>query len=69
MMERQYLAFDIETARHLPDARADWRSHRPLGITCAAMLRSDGEMTLWYGQTDEGRFAPKMERRLRTRRC
>ena len=61
-MERQYLAFDIETAQHLPDDRADWRSHRPLGITCAAALPSDGEATLWYGRTAENGFAPRMSR-------
>ena len=61
-MERQYLAFDIETAQHLPDERANWRAHRPLGITCAATLPSDGEVNLWYGRTAGDEFAPRMSR-------
>ncbi len=44
---RRYLAFDVETAR-LPEG--DWRSCRPLGISCAATLLGDGrEPTLWHG--------------------
>ena len=44
---RKYLAFDIETAK-LPDG--DWRSCRPLGISCAAtLLGDDKEPTLWHG--------------------
>jgi len=61
-MKRQYLAFDIETAQLMPDSRGDWRSHRPLGITCAATLPSNGEITLHYAQTAAGGFAPRMSR-------
>jgi hypothetical protein len=46
-MTRRYLALDLETAK-LPDG--DWRSCRPLGISCAATLPGDGrEPTLWHG--------------------
>jgi len=33
---RNYLGFDIEIAKELPDG-GDWESYRPLGITCAAL--------------------------------
>ena len=46
---RKYLAFDIETAKIIDDA-SDWRSQRPLGISCAATLLGDSrEPTLWHG--------------------
>ena len=57
--KRKYLAFDIETAK-LPEG--DWRSCRPLGISCAATLPGDGrEPTLWYGG-DRARPADRMSR-------
>ena len=31
-------AFDLEIAKILPDDTPDWQAHRPLGITCAAVL-------------------------------
>ena len=59
-MTRRYLAFDVETAR-LPEG--DWRSCRPLGISCAATLPGDGrEPTLWHGGTDRARPADRMSR-------
>jgi hypothetical protein len=54
---RRYLAFDIETARITDDA-SDWKSQRPLGISCAATLLADADQPrLWYGGTD--RVSPK----------
>ena len=38
-MGRQYLAFDIETASTVE--ADDWRTCRPLGITCAAAVASE----------------------------
>ncbi len=43
---RHYLAFDIETTS---TAEENWRSSRPLGISCAATLLPDEEPTLWHG--------------------
>jgi len=44
---RRYLAFDVETARI---SEGDWRSCRPLGISCAATLPGDSrEPVLWHG--------------------
>ena len=49
-MNRKYLAFDIETAKVLPDDLSEWKSHRPLGIACAATLLADtDEVVLWEG--------------------
>ena len=45
----KYCAFDIETARVIPEGVEDWKSMRPLGISCAATLTSDGQLTHWYG--------------------
>ena len=33
---RKYAAFDLETGADIPEDD-DWRDHRPLGITCAAL--------------------------------
>ena len=45
----RYLAFDIETATLSPEDGSDWRSHRPLGISCAATLLAGCEPLLWHG--------------------
>ena len=51
--KRKYLAFDIETARVLPEDESDLKSHRPLGIACAATLLADSkELRLWHGGQD-----------------
>lgn len=53
-MPRQYLAFDIETAKEVPGDDFNWRPHRPLGIACAATLASDTAQLLhWYGKTQD----------------
>ena len=45
----KYLALDIETGKII-DSASDWRSFRPLGISCAATLLSgDNEPSLWHG--------------------
>jgi hypothetical protein len=43
---RKYLAFDIETTS---TAEENWRSQRPLGISCAATLLANDEPVLWHG--------------------
>ncbi len=48
-MNNKYLAFDIETETVIPE-NTNWKSHRPLGIACAATLLSDtDEVCLWQG--------------------
>jgi hypothetical protein len=60
-MPRRYLSFDIEIARIVPDPFDQWRSHRPLGICCAATFLSDEpNPKLWHGKTTTGLAAPQM---------
>lgn len=60
-MKRKYVAFDIETAKVLPAEVNDLRSHRPLGICCAAALTSlEEEPQLWYGGLKEHCQNPRM---------
>ncbi|HKM47416.1 MAG TPA: ribonuclease H-like domain-containing protein [Terriglobales bacterium] len=62
-MKRQYLAFDIETAKVLPRdvAGGDILAHRPLGITCAAALATDKkEPQLFYSRDASGMHSAQM---------
>jgi hypothetical protein len=57
---RKDLAFDIESTKVMEDA-SDWRSQRPLGISCAATLLADSyEPILWHGGNDRSCPADKM---------
>jgi hypothetical protein len=62
-VNRRYLAFDIETAKILPEQVADLLSHRPLGIVCAAAvdIADPQQETLWHGK-ESGKPSPKMSR-------
>ncbi len=60
-MTRHYIAFDIETAKIIDGPVGDLKSHRPLGITCAATLSSEeDEPRTWHGKTAEGTPSPQM---------
>ena len=49
----KFLAFDIEIAKEIPEGETDWKRHRPLGISCAATLRSDTvRPDLWFGPSE-----------------
>ncbi len=49
-MKRRYLAFDLETAKVQSPNMRDWKTDRPLGISCAATLLEDAsEPLLWHG--------------------
>lgn len=62
-MTRTYVSFDIETAKVLPRHVRDLKSHRPLGIACAATLAvTDDGPRLWYGRTDDRTAAERMSR-------
>ena len=56
----KYLAFDIETTHIMPEGVADWKKYRPLGISCAAAIPSDGEAAFWYGKTPSGDYSSQM---------
>ena len=44
----KYLAFDLEIVKEIPEG-GDWKEQRPLGISCAATIRSgDLSSLLWY---------------------
>ena len=44
----KYLAFDIEIVKEIPEGE-DWKEHRPLGISCAATIRTDDTSPIhWY---------------------
>jgi hypothetical protein len=60
----KYLAFDIETAKVQPQHGFDRRSHRPLGISCAATFLSGADKpVLWHGGANGKRPAKRMDRR------
>jgi hypothetical protein len=62
-MTRKYLAFDIETAADIPGPDFNWRPHRPIGITCAAIVASDSpQPVVWHAKTEAGAPAARMAR-------
>jgi hypothetical protein len=61
-MSRRYLAFDIEIVKPIPDTAQEWKSFRPLGISCAATLNSEGKLDLWHGVNADGSPADGMTR-------
>ncbi len=56
----KFLAFDIEISRIMPEGVGDWSKYRPLGISCAAAIPSDGEAALWYGKSTSGDYSSQM---------
>ncbi len=51
-MSSRYIAFDIETAKVLPESATDLMDHRPLGVACAsAVLTGQDEAVTWFGWT------------------
>jgi hypothetical protein len=67
MSTRKYFAFDIEIAKPLPEGIEDWKSTRPLGISCAATLSGDGTTTTFHGKTPTGEIADQMDQAETTR--
>lgn len=60
-MGRKYAAFDIETAKIVPGADFNWQPHRPLGISCAAVLQCDAlHPAVWYGRNADSSTAKQM---------
>ena len=51
----RYIAFDIETAKILPEGASEILAYRPLGISCAAACLTDtGETMTWHGNAASG---------------
>lgn len=62
-MFKRYLAFDIETAKVLPEDVTDVLAYRPLGICCAATAAVDfQDARTWHGRTVSGTPAACMTR-------
>jgi len=60
-MSRKYVAFDIETAKILPENFGDLHDHRPLGITCMATWCNDEPTAvMFYSKNEDGSPAPQM---------
>jgi RNase H-like protein len=60
---RKYLAFDIETVKVQPANDYDWKSYRPLGISCAAtFLSGEDDPLLWHGGANDKRPTKRMNR-------
>ena len=57
---KEYLAFDIEIAKIITEGATDWSPFRPLGISCAATLTSDGVQKIWHGRNERGDIADQM---------
>ena len=58
-LARKYVAFDIETAKPVPEGPNPDRWH--LGIVCAATLACDQtDPEIWYEKTADGKPAPRM---------
>lgn len=56
----KYLAFDLEISKVMPEGAVDFRRFRPLGVSCAATLASDGDLKLWYGKDAQGGITSQM---------
>jgi hypothetical protein len=60
-MSREFIAFDIETAKEIPGDDFNWKPHRPLGITCiASQSTRDDAPEIWYSKDASGSPAPRM---------
>ena len=46
----KFVAFDLETAKLIPENASDLKQHMPLGISCAALAYGDrAGVTIWQG--------------------
>ena len=59
---RDYLAFDIEIAKPIPEGTEDWDLHRPFGISCAAVVGTDGAPRIFHGAGASGGMADRMSK-------
>lgn len=56
---KKVVAFDIEIATLIPEGETDWKKHRPLGITCAALTTPRGTWT-YAARNEAGEFTDRM---------
>jgi len=55
--QTNFLAFDIKIAKPIPGGIRNWKSHRPVGICCAATVCNGHEPILWYSKNFDGCIA------------
>jgi len=61
-MSTSFVAFDLETAKVLPQQAGDLLAHRPLGIACAAaVVPGQAAPVTWHGMQD-GKPSARMSR-------
>jgi hypothetical protein len=60
LLEKGYLALDIEITKQIPDQCKDWNIFRPFGISCAATVTSKGDKKIWHGWDENNAIADKM---------
>ncbi len=62
MDRHKFVAFDLEITTEIPEGCEDWKMLRPLGISCAATLTSDGDLQLWHGgeMVEDGPYPERM---------
>lgn len=53
-------SFDIEIATLIPEGETDWKTHRPLGITCAAIATPQGVWTYAAQNEESGDYTDRM---------
>jgi hypothetical protein len=64
---RRYVAFDIETAKVLPESVTDLMDHRPLGVACVAAVVAEGEEAFtWRGEENGGSAAQMSQAGVRS---
>lgn len=61
----RWISFDIEIAALIPEGAEDWKQHRPLGITCAAVAwqnayDGDTETMVYHGKNNDSEPMPRM---------
>lgn len=49
----KYLSFDLEIVNEIPNGE-NWQDHRPLGISCAALLKSDSNVSMVFYHSEDG---------------
>lgn len=60
---KKFLAFDIETAKIIPERSREILAHRPLGICCiGAFASGEKDPAVFYSTDDKGTPAPQMTR-------
>ena len=59
---QRFVGFDIETAKPFPEGE-DWREHRPLGITCAAIWQGEERSDVWYSKDEDGKPLAQMTKK------